>query len=87
MEGYLDLYNQVCWDDETLKHLFWSGMDDILGQMLLLGEGHRPFAKYVDYTLWVCRFSLTVRVIEEKDIISDTRHLHSSFQPVMSWEA
>lgn len=56
LEGCLDLYNQVCWDDEMLKHLFLSGMNDVLGQMLLLGEDHRPFTKYVDYTLWVCGF-------------------------------
>ncbi|ROI79287.1 Cadherin-20 [Anabarilius grahami] len=35
VEAYLELYHEVCWDDETLKHNFWSGMDDLLGQMLL----------------------------------------------------
>lgn len=33
----------------------WSRKDHILGQMLLLEEDHCPFAKFVDYALWMCR--------------------------------
>lgn len=55
VEGFLQLYNEALRDNETLKHLLWSGMDDILSQMLLLGEDHHPFAEFVEYTLWLCR--------------------------------
>lgn len=62
MVEYLDLYNGACRDEETLK-LFWSGMDDILGQMLLMREEDRPFAEFVDCALWVCRSSISVGVM------------------------
>ncbi|XDV34635.1 hypothetical protein PO909_004774 [Leuciscus waleckii] len=43
-------------------------MDDILGQMLLLGEDQGPFIEFIDYALWVCGSSLTVGVTEDNDI-------------------
>lgn len=52
LEDYVD--HEARWDDETLKQRFWSGMDDILRQMLLLGEDHCPFIEFIDYPLWVC---------------------------------
>ncbi|KAK9972497.1 hypothetical protein ABG768_025801, partial [Culter alburnus] len=47
VEGYLEMYesDEARWDDETLKELFWSEMDDIFGQMLLLGEDHPSFRR------------------------------------------
>lgn len=45
VEGYLQMYDEARWDDETLKELFWSEMDDIFGQMLLLGEDHPSFCR------------------------------------------
>lgn len=39
---------------ETLKHLFWSGMDNIPGQMLLLRQHRCSFTEFVDYTSWLC---------------------------------
>ncbi|KAK9963563.1 hypothetical protein ABG768_006736 [Culter alburnus] len=44
VEEFLELYNKTSSDDETLKQLFWSRMDDILGQF---------FSKFVEYALWV----------------------------------
>lgn len=54
-------------------------MDNILSQMLQLVEDTPPFAEFVDYTLWLCRSSLTMGVIEENNTTSD-----SSSQPVVS---
>lgn len=54
-----------------LKHLFWSRMDDLLGQMLLVSEGHRPFIEFVEHALWVCGSSLTVGVVEDNIITSN----------------
>jgi len=47
----------------TMKHHFWSGVENILGQMLLLGEDH------------VCsvRSSLNLVVVEDNTIISDSQ--------------
>lgn len=39
----LGLYHEACWDDETLKQLFWSGIDYIPGQMLLMREDNCLF--------------------------------------------
>lgn len=64
VEGCLQLYNEARWDDESLKHLFWSRMDEILGKMLLLRDNHCTFTEFVDYTLWLCGSSLTLGVIE-----------------------
>lgn len=72
MDDFLELYNKACWDNETHKHLFWSGIDNILGQLLLLKEHHRPFAEFIDYTLWLFRSSLIVRVVEDNNIISNS---------------
>ncbi|KAK9964056.1 hypothetical protein ABG768_005261 [Culter alburnus] len=63
-EGCLQLYSEARWDDETLKHLFWSRMDEIFSKMLLLRDNHCTFAEFVDYTLWLCGSSLTLGVIE-----------------------
>lgn len=60
------------WDDEALKSIFWSGTDDILGQMLLLKEGHHPLTDFINYTLWVCGSSFTVGVVKEDNISSDS---------------
>lgn len=43
VENILELLNEARWGDEILKQLFWRGIDDILGQMLLLREDHHPF--------------------------------------------
>ncbi|KAK9953259.1 hypothetical protein ABG768_017264 [Culter alburnus] len=73
VEVYLQLYHEARWDDETLKQHFWSGMDDILVQMLLLKEDHLPFIEFVDYALPVCGSSLIAGVVENNDtIISDS---------------
>lgn len=37
----LDLYPEACWDDDALKYIFWSVIDDILGQMLLVEKDLR----------------------------------------------
>lgn len=71
VEDILELYNEARWDDETLKQLFWSGMDDILGQMLLVSEDHLAFVEFVEYVLWVCGSSLTVGVMEDHTICFD----------------
>lgn len=70
MEGYQQLYNESRWDDETLKELFWSGMDDTLSQLLLFGDDYQPFSEFVDYTLQVCRASLTLGVVENNITIN-----------------
>lgn len=51
-----------------MKQHFWRRMDDILGQMLLLGEDQSLFIEFIDYALWVCGSSLTVGVTEDNDI-------------------
>ncbi|ROL51858.1 hypothetical protein DPX16_19377 [Anabarilius grahami] len=53
LEDYVEEYYH-----ETLKQRFWSGMDDILGQMLLLGEDRCPFIEFINYPLWVCGSSI-----------------------------
>lgn len=47
-QAHPDLYHDTHRDNETLRHLFWSGMDDILSQMLWLGEDQCPFGEFVD---------------------------------------
>lgn len=55
MEGFLEFYNESHLDDETIiKHLFWRGMGNILGKMLLLGEDRFPFTEFTENTLWLC---------------------------------
>lgn len=90
VEGYLDLYNEACWGDETLKELFWNGMDDVLDQMLL-GD-HRPFAEFMDYTLWLwghhLRLPSTFTITNSH--LSARSRLESSFYPKVSrkaWES
>lgn len=61
-----------------LKELFWSEMDDILGQMLLLGEDHRPFAEFVDYTLWICGSSISMGIVESNASSNSLAHITSS---------
>lgn len=61
VEIFLELYHKVHWYDENFKQLFWSGVNDILGQMLLLRENHLPFVEIINYALWV----LTVGVVED----------------------
>lgn len=39
--------------EEIFKQLFWSGIDNILGQMLLVREDHHPFTEFVSYALKV----------------------------------
>ncbi|ROL41304.1 hypothetical protein DPX16_2931 [Anabarilius grahami] len=66
-------WNSIMRPAGTLQQHIWSGMDDILGQLLLLMEDHFPFMEFVDYALWVCGSSLTVGVVKDNDtIISDT---------------
>lgn len=72
VEDSLELYNEACWDDETLKQLFWNGMDDILGQMLLVSEDYLAFIEFVEYVLWVCGSSLTVGVMEDDTVSFDS---------------
>lgn len=72
MEDFLELYNKACRDNETHKHLFWSGIENILGQLLLLKDHHRPFAEFVDYILWLFGSSLIVVVVEDNNIISNS---------------
>ncbi|CAM4540769.1 unnamed protein product [Leuciscus chuanchicus] len=57
VEEYLGHYHNAHCDDKTLKQRFWSRMDDILGQMLMLEEVfHR-----------LCL--MDVRMVEDKDTI------------------
>lgn len=44
VEAYLELYHEVCWDDETLKHHFWSGMDNLLRCHPVLPSPHLQFS-------------------------------------------
>lgn len=71
IEEFLELYNKARLDNETLKQLFWS--DDILGQF---------FSKFVEYALWVCRSSLTVGVMEDDAINSDSPELSTSLAAI-----
>jgi len=64
MEGFLELYNEACWDDETLNHLFWRGIS-----LVLLGEDHCHFTEFADYTL---QSSLPL-VVEDSNNISDSK--------------
>ncbi|KAG1930620.1 hypothetical protein F2P79_022180 [Pimephales promelas] len=48
------------WNEESFTHQFWSGMDNTLTQILLLGDLHLPFVKFIDRTLCVCESALTV---------------------------
>lgn len=51
---------------KALKYIFWSGMDDIIGQMLLVEEDHIPFVDFINFTLlWVSGSSFTLGVIRE----------------------
>lgn len=72
LEEFLELYHEARWDDEALKYIFWSGMDDNLGKILLLKKGHSPLINFIINTLWVCRSSLTVGVVKEDNISSET---------------
>ncbi|KTG44995.1 hypothetical protein cypCar_00001692 [Cyprinus carpio] len=88
VEGYLQLYSRHGDpEDETLKELFRSGTDDILSQMLLLGEDQCPFIEFVDYTLWVCRSSLTVGVTENNTIQDSDFPAHVPSPAVISSSA
>lgn len=40
VEVFLKLYHEEQWNDTAFKYFFWSGMDNILRQKLLLEEGH-----------------------------------------------
>lgn len=53
VEEFLEHYHNACWDNETLKQLFWNIMDGIISQMLLLREDHLPFIEFIDYALWI----------------------------------
>lgn len=72
LEVFLELYHEARWDDEALKYIFWSGMDDNLGKMLLLKKGHSLLINFIINTLWVCGSSLTVGVVKKDKISSDT---------------
>ncbi|KAK9963617.1 hypothetical protein ABG768_006787, partial [Culter alburnus] len=80
VEEFQEHYHKACWDDETLKQLFWSEIDDIIQQMLLLREDHLPFIEFIDYDLWVCGSSLTVGVAEE-DATINFHSLEPSISP------
>ncbi|ROL42246.1 hypothetical protein DPX16_7923 [Anabarilius grahami] len=70
VEEFLEHYRKAHWDYETLKQLFWSWMENILGQMLLLGKDHCPFIEFIDYVLWVCGSSLNAKFVEGDDTIN-----------------
>lgn len=38
VEDFLNLCHQVCWDEYRLKMHFWSGSDDELLQIMLVGN-------------------------------------------------
>lgn len=67
MEGFLELYNEACWDDETLNHLFWKGIS-----LVLLWEDHCPLTEFADYTL---QSSLTIVVEHSNNISNSTVHV------------
>ncbi|ROL44224.1 hypothetical protein DPX16_4293 [Anabarilius grahami] len=73
-EEFLELYHEVRWDNGALKYLYWNGMDDILGQMLLMKEGCCPLIDFIDYIFWMCGSSFTVGVIEEDNINSPSQY-------------
>jgi len=51
VEDFLEICHELRWDKSLTP---WSGMGDILGQMLLLSEGHSSLLDFIDYTLWGC---------------------------------
>lgn len=67
LEDYVEDYQELKarWDDETLKQHFWSRVDNILGQMLLLHGGGSLSIQ--------CGSSLNLGIIEDNNaIISDS---------------
>jgi len=67
VEVYLNLFQDANWDEESLKQQFWSRMDDLLTQMLLLGDLHLSFVEFIDHTLWVCGSSLIAGLVESQE--------------------
>lgn len=70
VEEFLEHYHDACWDNETLKQLFWNRMDGIIWQKLLLKEDHLSFHRVHRLCLVGCRSSLTLGVIEEDTTIN-----------------
>ena len=51
---YMDLYDDVTWEEEKLTQSFWGGLRDPLAQLILVENLDQTFLEFVDHTLWVC---------------------------------
>lgn len=63
VEDFLDLCHQVCWDENRLKMHFWSGSDDELLQIMLVGNDNCSLFENIDYALCLTGSPL---IVEEK---------------------
>ncbi|XDV19759.1 hypothetical protein PO909_025175 [Leuciscus waleckii] len=52
MLEFLQLAHQVPWNDETMKTVFWSGLDDLLFLQVPASATTGTLAQYIDYVLW-----------------------------------
>ncbi|ROJ25275.1 hypothetical protein DPX16_20088 [Anabarilius grahami] len=64
VEELLELSHMVTWDDDTLKTIFWCGLDDQLYQQSPTPSTTYSLAHFIDYVLWLSGSSLTVSEVD-----------------------
>ncbi|ROL43111.1 hypothetical protein DPX16_14823 [Anabarilius grahami] len=62
---FLEISHLVSWNDDTLKTVFWCGLDDHLYQQVPVAATTCSQVQYVEYVLWLSGSSLTVGEVEE----------------------
>ncbi len=67
VEEFLQLANQVPWNDGTLKVVFWTGLNDHLYLLAPAATTPGSLAQYIEYVLLLAGSPLTVGAIDEDD--------------------
>ncbi len=70
VEEFLQLANQVPWNDGTLKVVFWTGLNDHLYLLAPAATTPGSLAQYIDYVLLLAGSPLTVGAIDEDDKVA-----------------
>ncbi len=70
VEEFLQLANQVPWNDGTLKVVFWTGLNDHLYLLAPAATTPGSLAQYIEYVLLLAGSPLTVGAIDEDDKVA-----------------